>query len=994
MPRRAKYDPELTTLHLDRGRLQALESVPELIRPRICDADSLLSPARGQHVRIHEDIQYLTAETSTRHSELLVASFSGQINEQERNVARTQSETRRTEHQSVLLHPHLFQNASTGRRQLEFLQPRVQRKAGNCEHQPELLHPRVHRKSGPFGIGAAYQSAIQDEGKHISIRRELDTCHADLLPVDIERLPMRELESCANTRKQEYSYLVRTQSGSNTLTQRSSFFDSSDFCRPCGDAGQNHANIHRITKLGDERVFESSVSKVWSEKVYDGAWDGLVFALDIGHLLERDAPSTTRKPPPNEGRIGATTCCSNTNAPMCPAEEQRDEDAQDLYDCSDSWPDEDEYRKNIWLGDVRQAIGAAQFDYASEGSYRGERGSNRSTCSRQLIALHDSGIDPGWRVFYSKSEWRIFKEYRAIWPLWVEDANPIGGHGQQMAGVMIANGYMDSGVDEQTHTGIAPEAAVLSIAYTTDLYSSLSSSGYFQGSQACDYLGYGYTGWLPHMPAVQLAGEQGADIFVAAQSHYCKIGRFRNDCMVLAEKDHWCVHWDEQENVVGRPVAIRMDEAFSEGMLSILSSGNVGRNCDDPTSVDQSEDSCYPIGLGRSSLTALVVGAAYNNYWEDPPATNRERVQAMQEFASHRYELCVNNMGPTGDLRQYPLLLGYQGFCGVPAMKYTDDYGTTHALKNVEYYWRQFGGSSPATASVGGAATVLNEWLQEAFPEVGSSCRSGLLRTTLLNMCDRTACSDYHAYTGLSRFGGFGKVRLRLVDSCHFGNGGMEYHRTSLTEVGDTYSVVVNYNPFFRKGLMPSDLRRVLIAGWFELDAGTYEHATDRPFALVSLQKRRFQSFVNEPWETVVFSWTGEQFLPSSSSSSSYCTDYSDATFLSLVRDPHFNIALDNDWGEADVPIVEDGYEYRVVVTVLDNPMEIAVTLHISIIWESGPDLSLIENRTMGSWACPEPMQAPLYPLMSVDMPGLKEGRKRPLDLSMKSDGPLFKGRS
>lgn len=92
----------------------------------------------------------------------------------------------------------------------------------------------------------------------------------------------------------------------------------------------------------------------------------------------------------------------------------------------------------------------------------------------------------------------------------------------------------------------------------------------------------------------------------------------------------------------------------------------------------------------------------------------------------------------------------------------------------------------------------------------------------------------------------------------------------------------------------------------------------------------------------------GQEYVPDASSFAA--DNYLLHADRLIQRDPHANIALDNGWDADRYARVEGDAWWRVLVYALDVPSR-PVTAHLSILWETGADPSLAENRR-GGWSC------------------------------------------
>lgn len=633
-----------------------------------------------------------------------------------------------------------------------------------------------------------------------------------------------------------------------------------------------------------------------------------------------------------------------------------------------------------WLSDVRAAVGVEQFRNVDSGPYEGATPSGRNAYGRQVVALHDGGIPSSWEVFEDGSTSRLvdsyvwgcrqfhesvtscdweFKilgeticigrmDYTISWEEtgWFQEMPEVGdGHGVSMAGIIASRGREDGSVNAEDHTGMVSRAGLVVL-----------------GPDAVNPCGTGtwerFTG--PQM--VEKAAEIGADVIVSASSVYirCPDAAGAGLCGTVActgaESDTAeCNSWaTDMMGTAGLEYATAIDDAFAgNDLLTLLSAGNNGGYTSGARLTCGSGDK-VAMGLGRASHTAIPVGAAYTqsgcssgSAFSTQPAlvasmTDMERATELQGIEYWLTFGCSNSVGPTGDGRFYPLLLGYSGACGVPV----EQSWCGDTLSSSEAY-SSFGGSSAAVATVGGAATALKEWLEATFG-VEDGGNPAMLRVHLLNMGDRTgAWPGNYATTGLVRHTGFGKLRLRIPEDCQFNDGMLDYRSWRFENVDEVHTIGLSdgtLHPIL--GGLPADLSRIRICVWFELNTADISTPTDRPFAFAYLQRATSISVMtgSAVWETVDVTWTGQEFVASSSAAMTTST-------APHVCDPHMSIALDNEWRPGSV---EGGYQYRLSVWVITLPQG-PVTVHASILWETGNDPSLARNR--GSWRCVQDIQ-------------------------------------
>lgn len=651
-----------------------------------------------------------------------------------------------------------------------------------------------------------------------------------------------------------------------------------------------------------------------------------------------------------------------------------------------------------WLSDVRAALGLEQFRHAAAGPFLGGSGGTESDNNNgvQTIALHDSGIDVaehpqinvidaytwGCRTetetgtttscLFEIGDFCVFGtettlHYTHTVEKWWDEMPAVdNGHGLSMASILVARG---SEIDldwPSTRTGMAEEAGIVVLGQVAKEDCGGSLWEMFTGPQA-----------------IEQAVAIGADLFVSANSRYTVCSEYSGTtcastpCEMGGQPS--CTVWPDQIGADGLAYAGALDDAFSEqGLLSILSSGNNGGvDTFGVRLVCVESHGNYATGLGRASHTAIPIGAVYtqlecasSGLFSTSPVlapgmTGLERAAQLQGVQYWWSGRCENSMGPTGDGRFYPLLLGYSAACGV-ALK--TSYCPPGPL--VEDAYGLFNGSSAATATAAGAAVVLKEWL-ESSSSLGAEDGSNpaLLRVHLLNMGDRTGFAPSHfASRGLVRHAGFGKLRLRLVDdSCYFNDGELDYRTWIFEKAGELHTIPLGWTLMSADDgavitSVPPDISRIRICVWFELNARDIETAMDRPFAVAVLQSSPPDA---EIWENVIWTYTGDEYAPTTLPIRTSSTPH--------THDPHLNIAIDNYWEVDDHELGDDlgptlkggsGVRYRLCIWMVYLPHG-PVQAHASILWENGEDLSLAENRSPGQpWSC-----GPLTPWLSTTKP-------------------------
>lgn len=634
-------------------------------------------------------------------------------------------------------------------------------------------------------------------------------------------------------------------------------------------------------------------------------------------------------------------------------------------------------RNYAWLGDVRQALGVDQFRDTSFGSIEGGRGSGRSGAQAQVVALHDGGIDGyGWDVFVDDTP-RILRGF--TWGC--DDGGAAGwraetprieaeGHATSMAGVMIANGYLDgdlgNAVGGPRHTGMAPQGFVLPLG--EDASPSCGSKIWEQktGPQAAEK-----------------AAAEGADLFVSAISRYEQLSdidpKYGTACGLSAGSSV-CNYSSDLRGGSGADYARAIDQAFEDdGLLSVLSAGRYGGHSSTFPICEPGNK--FPIGYGRMALTAITVGAVSTQYdcseqartvctpAYAPPMSTMDRVEALQEIGWYGTSLCRNRTGNLPDGRGLPLLLGYSGFCGVPvthiwcgesAVSEEATGCNSGSTTIVDQSYHNFTGTSAGTAAVAGAILVLKEWLELELARYTIWLRhGGLLRITALNMGDRTGqwcnslTSKTYATYGLIQHGGFGKLRLRLLDSCHFNDGDLTYATFTMSG-GEQHTIEIEDAVASGGGVglpldapLPTDLARLRIAVWLEPPASAYWSTSTLdpalPTGLVSLYREEADGTLTEV--------AGCAFEDKQSTST-------DGWIMGVTGDrgTHASIALDNDWPSASIL---GGYRYILIVRVNESDgathdvYRWEYTVHVSVLWETGSDLSLAKNRA--GWDCSSP---------------------------------------
>lgn len=710
---------------------------------------------------------------------------------------------------------------------------------------------------------------------------------------------------------------------------------------------------HRILLRGDDKIIESEIAQYASTSVTAWTDDITAFVQLVDTPVARP---DTRRPARS---LSTLEPAPQTNCGCEPG--RTEQDGGDIWTCSplaSLFLPDPTWRDYAWLDDLRAASGVEQFRYASFGRLTGATpgwGAAASHYGTRMMGLYDSAISRERDVFGPDNE--------RIELVDIGVASEGNAHGMEMAGVMAADGTGDPEVDESWHTGMAPGAHVF-VFDSTDY--------------ALD-------------EAAEIAGWAGMDVLASALSKY----REKEDdgyvqslfnCEVDNEDDLACNKWSVGERAGrGREMADTLDAEFSNtGLQSVLSAGNLGGMC-------YSED-LYSVGLGRSSFSAIQVGAIYATLagftgFNTAPSLSAsmsrlERADEIQGVNWVRSSSCGNYHGPTGDERVYPLILGLTESCGVPTWQITVTREVSEGvIKSFTYepegqaYYR-FNGTSGATAMVAGAFTLLKEWLDLEFDDLSES-DAALYRVSFLNMGDRSGAyasgealsQSYFATSGLPRHGGLGKVRLRLLDGCHFNDGGMELHSWEFEAAGETYVVELGGSPLEAERL-PADLDRIRVLMWFELDSAEVETADDRPLALIFLQRR---ATVRADWQNVAYTWNGEEFVPDSSV---FVANYLYFPTRDIRRDPHANIAFDNEWDEYltanTSEDLEGGGLWRVVVLALDVPQS-PVTVHLHVLWESGRDPSFARNRAVG-WRCAEEVVDTSHPFVNAGTPNPAAG--------------------
>ena len=750
-------------------------------------------------------------------------------------------------------------------------------------------------------------------------------------------------------------------------------------------AGMQYELSHTITMSGDRREVVTTIRSLRPARVElsnefwaaaqrlpglvlpAAALDGLAWlrtptsacGCDVCGCPESDVPAAL------DGDAGPGHAPSKQQAPAGGTEVA---DSGDINDCEGGprgWPG----GEMGWLNDVRGALGVQQFRYGTTESFRGATASPRNGYGRQVIALHDGGIDQHRVIFDGDSGSRIVDGF--VWGCrttttelspnitlaettsgWYHEIPPLDseGHGESMAAVMIADGDRDTSVDGSTHTGMAPGAGVLSL-----------------GSDASDACGEATWDKWVSLYAVARAAEFGADVFVSARSGYLRCPDAVGYCGVEQQCEEpgvcgddaapcACNDWTADElDGDGHAYAVAIDAAFASGMLSVLSAGNNGADLGDPVQRTCTRGDLVPIGLGRSAYTAIPVGAmttqyecsGVENHLTQPDLrlglSNVERAAELQGAEWWYGGTCSNSTGPTADGRFYPLLLGYAAMCGVAVRQ---SWCGDEVKVEDDASYEAFGGSSAASATVAGVAIILKEWLESVLgPADGRN--PAMLRVHLLNMGDRTGFSPYARYAsaGIIRRAGFGKLRLRMVESCHFNVGALDYRAWTMREQGEVHTIDLA-RPLGESFVpsLPADLGRIKVCVWFELDSATARGFEDRPAALAYLQRQVADgTMFGTPgdWETVATSWTGHEYTVDDS-------NFEITTGRLGVRDPHVNLALDNEFGVAS-KAVTGGVQFRLVVLLLLAPLG-EVRVHCSTLWETGNDPSLARNRA--TWIC------------------------------------------
>ncbi len=694
--------------------------------------------------------------------------------------------------------------------------------------------------------------------------------------------------------------------------------------------GTRYRVRNRIVLVGERVLVEVDTAVARSTSVADrlGDFRGLATALaEATPGLDRGSRRTGRASPgPGSGVAPAT-------GPTAAG------DGVDVWRCSErlgslTTPG---WRECAWLDDVNAATGLLQFRDYSGGALVGANpgwGHVGRAWDQRVIALRDQPVPEDWSIFADGHGGnRVRNETIPASPL-------PDSHGLEMASVMIADGSFDPDVQAAWHTGAAPGAAV-NVYDVNDPEPEFDVVAGVAGALRFDVL----------VTAVSVYNYAEEDGYAAKLWTNCD-----------AHRPLRCNVWsDDERGGQGRLEADAVDAAFArDGLQVVFSAGNASGNC-------YSDDS-YSIPQGRSAFSAIAVGAVAatsleGDYTSAPSlgTTMRPmaRVAELQDIATTHAFRCGNHSGPTGDHRNYPLLLGYTTMCGVATshleLAWEDTSGATATatlpLPGESYYL--FSGTSASSAHVGGAFVVLKEWLDLQFPGLTSD-DAALYRLTLLNMGDRSGAyasddDDFgmnaFAVRGLPRHAGFGKPRLRLLDGCHFNEGVLETHTWAFHAAGDTYVAGLEWEggSWAPVGALPADLARFRVVLWLELDSARVEDYEDRPFALLYLQRRDGPL---ADWETVALTYTGHEYVPDSEI---YRSIYMKNVDREILRDPHANIALDNGWGIGGS--VQGGGQWRVVVLAILLPST-PVTAHLSVMWETGDDPSLAANRA-ATWRCP-----------------------------------------
>lgn len=705
-----------------------------------------------------------------------------------------------------------------------------------------------------------------------------------------------------------------------------------------GSTQAGFARVRRISLIGDQKRVEDQVLRVRST----GLRESVHCFSDMVALIDSA---------PNDEVAEQVPDLAFALPEADRAETSSDLDGGDFWICNEAM--ESLYtpagRECGWLDDARAAAGVQQFRHTSFGSIEGANpgwspfGQRRG---RREVGLYDYQVPEDW------SDWAVFRSESSSSRVSNRFSPPStqSAHGISMASVLVADGRQDGAVVSDRHTGMARSAGAV-------VYDDATGDNLPGGGEAA------------------VRGLSGADVFVTAKRRYMtdEVDDYGSTFLKSCDSGHTkrCNFWGGHErNGPGRAYADQVDATFADSGLQVFfSAGNAAGNC---YTGDR-----YSIPLGRSAFSSIAAGAAYAtptgaDYTTRPELTSTDselkRAAELQGIASIGGYECGNASGPTGDGRNYPLMLGYSSLCGVAmsevAINWHEDvideagekhdvvYSLTESGLTDVYYL--FDGTSAAVAQLGGTYLILKEWLDLEFPDLGPE-DAPFYRVTFLNMGDRTgtfAADDstsftFFSYTGLPRHAGFGKPRLRVLDSCHFNDGSLEYHAFHLHAAGDTYVASLREAGSILPTL-PAALARFRIAMWCEVNSADVEDYDDRCLAMVYLQRREGMG----DWETIAVTWTGDEFVPDRTGFDElYNTD------RLIRRDPHANIAVDRSWGHytsvgffPDTPDVEGGGEWRVLVVALVVPRP-PQKVHLSILWETGEDASLAENRGVG-WSC------------------------------------------